>query len=146
MDLNSYPIVTYYLEQAEAYLEKEFYLEALLIVVTLSELLVREIADDTETHLRRLLDRLRSSHNISEEQFELLDEIRRIRNLYVHLDLQRFAYSHGIADDSGNITLVNEALQLSKYPAEELLDLYKSMVRSDSLRAFDLVKRAITAF
>lgn len=146
MGLDSYPIVRYYLEQAEAHLEKEFYLGALLIVATLSELLVREITGDTETRLKRLLDRLHCSHSISEEQFELFDEIREIRNLYVHLDLGKFAYSHGIENNNGNIALVNEILQSSKYPAEELVDFYKSMVRNDSITAFGIVKRAIATF
>ena len=150
MQLNEYPVITYYLEQAESMLKNEFYLGLLLVSSTLTELVTREFAGDSgQENYARLLEKLLSKNRISNDQYEILDRIRIIRNRYIHLNvgnlIQRFA-GLGIIDEKGVVTFLNETIDTMNCARTDVLNFFKLHLRVSSLQAFSLTKKALDAF
>ena len=144
-----YPIVRYYLEQAEKLLGKESYLGVLLVAGTLSELIVREIADDDKTRLAPLLKRLLKSRKINPNQFNLFDAIRKIRNRYVHININKLANDFDgivLTGSDGVTTFLNEIILSSHRPEKKVVEFFKIRVKVDSLEIVDLLNKAICTF
>lgn len=145
----NYPIVRYYLGEAETLLRKRSYLGALLVVGTLSELLVRELADDERTSLKKLLKKLLDSSKITEAQFRLFERIREIRNRYVHININKLVHNFdgkALVNHNGTVTFLNEVVLSSSNPEKQIVKFYKLSVKLDSLVIFDLMKQVIETF
>ena len=142
----SYPIVRYYLREAETLLRKQSYLGALLVVGTLSELLVRELADDERTSLKKLLRKLLNSSKITEAQFQLFERMRKIRNRYIHINLNKVVHDFdgkALVNRNGIVTFLNEEVLSSPHPEKQIVEFYKLSVKMDSLMIFGLMKEVI---
>ena len=150
MRLNEYPVITYYLKQAESMLKNECFLGLLLISATLAELMTREFAGNSgQDNYARLLKELLSKSRISQGQYETLDRIRIIRNQYIHLNVGSIIQNFdglGIIDEKGVVTFLNETIDTMNCTSTDVLNYFKLHLRARSLQAFLLTKKALDAF
>lgn len=125
---SEYPLISYYLKE----IRKSFACPLALILMysTLAELIMREKQDYRGRDYCGYLARLVEKGFISQDHFYAADEIRQIRNLYMHLDFRKLieaGFSGIETDEIGFLAFLNEDFVNS--PVEsEVVPYFKKMV------------------
>jgi hypothetical protein len=148
MKIHSYPIVDYYLKEIEK-IKDHSDLSVILVAGTLSELIMRELSDDSETHFKKLLLKYVHDEIIDQYQFDIADEIRNIRNRYIHIDIGKMIkYWDGTAiiDANGTITFSIETVINSDNPEKEIPKFYSINLQIYSERILLLLKKLLKSF
>lgn len=143
-----YPIVTYYLDEIEK-TKKHFSLSVVLLAGTLSELIIRELSNDSGSPYAGLLKRILKRKLIGDNQFKICDEIKLIRNRYVHVNIGKMIKKwHGLAviDKDGLATFSKEVVLSSVEPEKEIPNFYSIHLKADSERILFLLKALLKSF
>lgn len=145
MELSEYPLVIVYLEEMEM-LKERSPLGTVLICGTLSELILREIMNDEKRPIGKLLDRALHSNKIDENQFRLFDDIRNIRNKYIHISSDKVSYNlHDglVFVDTNNIAQFVNEIAFNNPTEENLIAVHKIHLVEDSRLIYESVKKLI---
>ena len=143
-----YPLVRYYLDEIKN-IEKHSPLAVVLFAGTLAELIMREIDNNAKIGYSKYLKELLKRKIIDEKQYKISNEIRNIRNRYVHINVKKMLKEWdgiSIVDDDGIVTFVNEIILGSKNPENEIPRFYSIYLENDSKKILSLLKLLINTF
>jgi len=129
MKISEYPLVDYYIKKIKILIENEYNLGALLMLCTLNELIVKEIANDYSDSVYSLSNKLLEDGRLNHKQYEIIDEIRTIRNQYIHIDKEKMVWNFDgwviIEDFFEPGMFLNELVLSSDETDKEFLNFYK---------------------
>lgn len=144
-----YPIVELYLGEAKKALNEKLFLPCIAVCGIISEMMIRERAGDfkEKEYISRILRGLFKSGEISEEQFLIFENIRKIRNRYIHLDLGAEAeasFQGWVVEDDSIATLVSEQIRQSEDPESELIKFHRLVAEIDAKNILRLLEVALS--
>lgn len=148
MKIYRYPLVDYYLKEIEKIREHSA-LSVILVAGTLSELIIRELSDDSMTNFNKLLGKNLHDKTIDQYQFDIADEIRNIRNRYIHIDIGKMIKNWdgtAIIEENGAITFSIDTVINSVNPEKEIPKFYSIHLHADSDRILLLLKELLKSF
>lgn len=99
------PIPRLYILEIDLLIKAERWLALILTLGALNELAVKEIAGK-EGRMEGLLTELRKERKLTEREFQVSDEIRKIRNKYMHIHAKKIAEpGTALIEESGFLKL-----------------------------------------
>jgi len=147
MKLEKYPIIRVYAAEIEKLLRRNAGLPLIFLIGATGELILREIADDSNTAMQKLIVKAERNRAISHKQSLLFEEIRRYRNKYTHISADKILNEEisglFIMDKNGLLQNVNEIVfnDLTESKLRKVLSLH---IAGDSEAAYRIFKQLLT--
>lgn len=144
-----YPIVELYLDEAKKALNEKLFLPCIATCGIISEMMIRERAGDykEKENISRILKGLLRRGEISEKQFCVFEDIREIRNRYIHLNLATEAeasFQGWAVEYNGVTTLTSEQIRQSEDPELELIKFHRLVAEIDAKNILRLIEAVLS--
>ena len=112
-------------------------------------MMIKERAGDfnEKENISRILKGLLKRGEISEKQFFMFENIREIRNRYIHLNLATEAeasFQGWAVEYNGIATLTSEQIRQSEEPESELIKFHRLVAEIDATNILRLIKMALS--
>ncbi|MFZ3099869.1 MAG: hypothetical protein WA103_01375 [Minisyncoccales bacterium] len=140
MNINKYPLIKIYTNEIEKTQSRGGDLALIFIVGATCELILREIMDIATNNtigMERLIFSGLAKNIINQKQAVLFNDIREIRNKYIHIDVDKIIndYCYFLIKPNGLIENINEII-LNNFSKKNLEKVVNIHISEDSLLAY----------
>lgn len=102
------PLIKFYIIEIDSLIKNQSYLSIIILVGGLCELALKEVCNST-VKFNQLLKKAVANKLINGEEFVAFDNIRKLRNNYIHFDIEKL-YQFGLVylESDKNVTFLHE--------------------------------------
>lgn len=144
MHISNYPFVITFREEIDKLYQNGNKLSLIIVCGVCSELIAREIGNNEKIGYESMLNKLLEKNVITNQQYDLLNKIREIRNKYIHFSSSKIFESDGLVEEKQNglLNFIEENVndQLSE---ENLVELYSTKLKYDSDEIYRLLSNLL---